>query len=121
MLLPHLYKIISCTQTGEFIFEFIAEINPGDAIFAGHFPGRPILPGVCTIQIVKECIASVTKEEGHFMNIAQCKFMGMVDPDLDNKLIITISLTDDGSGARVVSASINNYNRVVCRIKATLT
>lgn len=121
MLLPHLYKTISKINVEELVYEFIVEINPKDTLFSGHFPGRPILPGVCAIQIVKECICSVLGEELHFMDIAQCKFMGMVDPDIDNILIITVFLKKDSSNGTTVNASINNSNQIVSKIKATLT
>jgi len=121
MLLPHLYKVLSSSKIEEGKYEFIVEINPEDSLFKGHFPGRPILPGVCTILIVKECICSVLGKDLHFMNIAQCKFIGMVDPNIDNKLVITISIKTENSDETVVNASINNSNSVVFKIRATLT
>ena len=29
-------------------------INSGHQIFEGHFPGQPVTPGVCMMQIIKE-------------------------------------------------------------------
>ncbi|MFA5850692.1 MAG: beta-hydroxyacyl-ACP dehydratase [Bacteroidales bacterium] len=100
-------------------YEFVVEINPNDKLFLGHFPGKPVLPGVCTIQIVKECICSVLGRDLHFMNISQCKFMGMVDPQVDNRLTINISYKNDNA-IETVNASVNNSGRVVSKIKATL-
>ncbi len=120
MLLPHLYKILSSTPTGQMEHEFVVEINAEDKIFQGHFPGRPVLPGVCTIQIVKECICSVLERDLHFMNIAQCKFIGMVDPQIDNRLTIDISYKAEGAEQTTVNALISNSGRIVCKIKATL-
>ena len=31
-------------------------LNPSHEIFKGHFPGNPILPGVCVVQILKEIL-----------------------------------------------------------------
>ncbi|OFY41061.1 MAG: hypothetical protein A2X18_11905 [Bacteroidetes bacterium GWF2_40_14] len=101
-------------------YEFIVEINPDDTLFQGHFPGRPVLPGVCTIQIVKECICSVLGKDLHFMNISQCKFIGMVDPQIDNRLTITFSYKNDEEQKTMVNASVSNADRVVSKIKAAL-
>lgn len=121
MLLPHLYKILSSAKIDEKVFEFIVEINPEHNIFKGHFPQRPILPGVCTINIVKECICSVLHKELHFMNITQCKFMGMVDPYTDNKLVVDITINTDNPNEIIVHSSILNSNVNVFKIKAALT
>lgn len=121
MLLPNLYKIQSCSNIEENIYEFVVEINPKDSLFTGHFPQRPILPGVCTIQIVKECISTVLKKELRFMSIYQCKFTGMVDPDIDNKLLIKISINTDNPNETVVNSTITNSNVNVFKIKAALT
>jgi len=121
MLLLSLYKIQSSSKIEERVYEFIVEINPEHHLFKGHFPQRPILPGVCTIQIVKECICSVLDKELHFMNITQCKFMGMIDPNIDNKLLINISINTDNPNEIIVNSSIINSNVNVFKIKAALT
>lgn len=120
MLLPHLYKILSSIAKGQMEHEFVVEINPDDQLFNGHFPGRPVLPGVCTIQIVKECICSVLDRDLHFMSISQCKFMGMVDPYIDNRLTISVCYKIEDARQTTVNASVSNSGRVVSKIKATL-
>jgi len=121
MLLPHLYKIQSSLKIDEKAYEFMVEINPAHPLFKGHFPQRPILPGVCTIQIVKECICSVIDKELHFMSITQCKFMRMVDPNIDNKLIVSITINTDSPTEIIVNSTIINSNVNVFKIKAALT
>jgi 3-hydroxyacyl-[acyl-carrier-protein] dehydratase len=34
----------------------IIRLNPAHEIFKGHFPGNPLLPGVCVVQILKEIL-----------------------------------------------------------------
>lgn len=121
MLLPHLYKILSSSQIDVGCYGFAVEINPGDPLFKGHFPQRPILPGVCTIQIVKECIGSILLKEMNFSNIAQCKFTGMIDPAVDNKLLISVTLKTDDFDKTFVDAVITNSNFTVFKLKGTLT
>ncbi|MCX6330659.1 MAG: hypothetical protein NTZ85_14245 [Bacteroidia bacterium] len=38
------------------------ELKRDHDIFKGHFPGNPILPGVCTIQILKELLSFITPQ-----------------------------------------------------------
>lgn len=121
MLLPYLYKTVSYCTTDNSNYEFVIEINSEDAIFKGHFPFRAILPGVCTIQIIKECICSVFKRELHFMNVDQCKFVGMIDPYLDNILIVKASCKVDIDNNILVNASVFNSNIIVCKLKSSLS
>ena len=121
MLLPHLYNTQSVLNIENGVYEFVVEVNPKDSLFSGHFPQRPILPGVCTIQIVKECISSLLQKELHFMNIIQCKFLGMIDPNIDNKLLINISINCENPDQTVVNSNIFNSNVNVFKLKAVLT
>ena len=31
-------------------------LNPDCEVYKGHFPGNPISPGVCGIQMIRECL-----------------------------------------------------------------
>lgn len=119
MLLPNLYKTLSVSLLDDSKYEFTVEINQEDSLFKGHFPERPVLPGVCTIQIIRECVCSLIKKNLHFMEISQCKFMGMVVPDIDNKLTLQVSFKEE-TGGYIVNANIVNSGRVVFKIKGTL-
>jgi 3-hydroxyacyl-[acyl-carrier-protein] dehydratase len=103
------------------VHEFTVEINGKDPLFEGHFPSRAILPGVCTIQIIKECICSVVPGDLHFMNVEQCKFIGMIDPSIDNILDVKIICKSDNNNNIPINASVFNSNVVVCKLKATLS
>ena len=54
-LLNDLYSIISRTD-GEGRCDFTIELNPQHFIYKAHFPGEPITPGVCIMQIAKELL-----------------------------------------------------------------
>jgi len=51
----NLYKIISKEEVNS-IFNYTVELNPSCVIYEAHFPGEPITPGVCIVQIGKEVI-----------------------------------------------------------------
>jgi 3-hydroxyacyl-[acyl-carrier-protein] dehydratase len=55
-------------------------IHADHPVFSGHFPGQPVLPGVCQLAIVKE-LAERALNRGLVMQHAdQVKFLAMVDP-----------------------------------------
>ena len=38
-------------------FRAVVRLNEQHPVFAGHFPGQPVVPGVFTLQMIKECMA----------------------------------------------------------------
>jgi len=63
------------------------EIRADDWWFAGHFPGRPVMPGVLTIEAIAQAGAvAVLADEANrgklpfFAGIDDCKFKRIVEP-----------------------------------------
>ena len=54
MLLKDFYKIISLNEINKGEINASIELNSNHKIFAGHFPKNPVVPGVISIQIIKE-------------------------------------------------------------------
>jgi 3-hydroxyacyl-[acyl-carrier-protein] dehydratase len=89
MLNNNLYRIISFSNEGGKL-EVGFELNTHHPIFEGHFPGQPVLPGVCMIQIFKELIEKASNKKLFLTDAGSCKFLSMVDPRQSPKLIYTI-------------------------------
>ena len=53
-ILTDFYTLQSCEQTEKGSFTAQILLNKDHDIFKGHFPGNPVTPGVCMMQIVKE-------------------------------------------------------------------
>ncbi len=119
-MLKGLYDIKTLTSNGVNSYSAQVGINSEDPIFSGHFPGQPVLPGVCTLAILKDCICKATAKRLIYCEVAQCKFTGMVDPSLSGILDIEFVL----AGAEeqlTVNASVSEGERVVMKIKAVMT
>jgi len=50
------------------------------ALFAGHFPGEAVLPGVCLIQCVLEALSKVEGNKVSLVSIAKARFSSVVFP-----------------------------------------
>lgn len=61
---------------------------------------QPVLPGVCLLQIVRECLERGTGRRHRFTAIRECKFLGMIVPQADTLLDIDIRLADDSTAAK---------------------
>lgn len=98
---------------------FLVTVDKSHRIFAGHFPGTPVLPGVCTLQIIKDCLFSLTGESLVFSDISQCKFTGMVDPRIDEKLSVNISKQKISDSLLLINAtvSVTDTGRIILKLK----
>ncbi|OJV19456.1 MAG: hypothetical protein BGO30_06150 [Bacteroidetes bacterium 41-46] len=98
---------------------FKISLNPESEIFKGHFPGTPVLPGVCTMEIVKDCTESLLKREIIFTRIPQCKFTGMVDPNLDRILEVKITAKNSDDGSITINAVVfaHDSGRAILKFK----
>lgn len=55
MLIDDFFTLKSIEYTNDIIHAQIC-LNENHRIFEGHFPGKPVVPGVCLIQSIKEII-----------------------------------------------------------------
>jgi 3-hydroxyacyl-[acyl-carrier-protein] dehydratase len=63
------------------------EVRAGDWWFAGHFPGRPVMPGVLIVEAMAQtgAVAVLVEERNRgkiafFAGIDECKFKRVVEP-----------------------------------------
>lgn len=88
-------------------------VAPDHRIFEGHFPGQPIVPGVCTINLIRELLEYSYGHALLFKSISQCKFTGMILPEVG-----PIEVIIKKKGANSVYAEVKQVNLVVFKMKA---
>ena len=110
-----LFSDIDNYLSAEDRFTFRVRLDAAHPIYAGHFPGNPVLPGVCT------CLERGTGRRHRFTAIRECKFLGMIVPQADTLLDIDIRLADDGTAAKKVTCVVTNNEKTVLKLKATAT
>jgi len=100
-ILPHRYPFL--------LVDRVVELDPGkravgikmvtanEPQFVGHFPGRPIMPGVLMVEALAQtaAVAVMTLDEyrgklGLFAGIDECRFRRMVVPGDTMRLEITV-------------------------------
>ncbi len=92
------------------------ELNENHTIFEGHFPGAPIVPGVCQIQIVNELASEVLKQKLTLQQARNIKFTHVIDPTKDGVLDIDLQI-ENKEEAFSVSALIFSGDSVFLKFK----
>ena len=72
---------------------FRVTLLPGYGVYAGHFPGNPVSPGVCNIQMIKECAELLIGKPLFLGYIDQCKFSAVITPQATPHLQVRMQLT----------------------------
>lgn len=94
MLIEGLYKVDELSHSDANITAKIT-LNANHDIFKGHFPGNPIMPGVCMMQIIKELTEEVLDKELLLQTSTNIKFMAKINPETDPNLVLNISYTEE--------------------------
>ena len=67
-------------------------INKDHEIFSGHFPGNPVTPGVCMMQIIKELTEEIVGEKLFMQSSSNIKFMAIINPEVNPDLELTLDI-----------------------------
>ncbi|WP_437919191.1 hypothetical protein [Sphingobacterium sp. LRF_L2] len=76
-------------------------LNPAHKIFSGHFPGNPVTPGVCMMQIIKEITESITQKSLFLTKSSNVKFMALINPLINPILQLVLDLSTDSELIKV--------------------
>ncbi len=104
---------IEPTSTGYRIEVLLAAEHP---IYAGHFPAQAVVPGVCTLTIIRECLTAATGTATSFGRIKECKFIAALLPCEGLRLVIVAELNSDGG----LRCTAEREGQCVLKLKATL-
>ena len=86
MLQGILYETIAVDTAGATV-----RLLPESPVYRGHFPGYPITPGVCLVEIALELIAEMAGQAGHdgkvrLVGAKNIKFTSPIIPDEGTEL-----------------------------------
>jgi 3-hydroxyacyl-[acyl-carrier-protein] dehydratase len=106
MLLNRLYSIKSLLNEENNTILAEIRINKADKIFAGHFPDKPVMPGVCLINMITDVI-SVSKNAKYSLKSAEfVKFIQVVLPEKNSDLFLRLVKNETGT---IVNAEGNVF------------
>ena len=87
-------------------------LNPDHLIYKAHFPGQPVTPGVCILQMLQELLSVKYDKQLFIKNIKNAKFISMMSPVTDSRVsVVFSSVTQEEGGLKaqgVVTRSDNS-------------
>ena len=119
MLLEDFYSVVNSSAVDGH-YQTSLMINKEHDIFRGHFPQRPVTPGVILMQLFKE---EAERQTGHKLQLQKgnnVKFMAVVDPNKDSSLLLESEITKDNSEVKLKGIAKSNGS-IVLKINAIYT
>jgi 3-hydroxyacyl-[acyl-carrier-protein] dehydratase len=104
-------------DTGGNRFIVQIELNASHAIFDGHFPGNPVLPGACTVQIIKELLEHQLKRNLLLRKAGTIKYLSFINPEMNRNISIDLQTKEGEEGIWICSASVFHEATVFCSFK----
>lgn len=74
-----LYTVTGMERSGDTV-TFRLRLNASHVIYGAHFPGRPITPGVCQLQMVTDCLGCLLQKKVYADKVKNIKYLTLVSP-----------------------------------------
>ena len=120
MLLNDFFFIVSASKENE-LHSLQLELNAGHKIFDGHFPGKPVVPGVCLLQIVKESLENIIEKKTNLLKADEIKFLSIINPVENKSATLELKIQPGASGIHVVNAVVKNSLATCFKFKGSFT
>ena len=104
-------------QTAGFDIKADLVINAAHKIFEGHFPGHPVVPGVCMMQMVKEIMEHVFKKKTNLVSAVDIKFLAIINPEENTNIQAALKYKMEENGNMTVWASLFKDDRIYFKFK----
>ena len=94
-------------------------LNPRHKVYEGHFPGNPITPGVCTLQMIKEIAMDLYQVNLQLLHLSSAKFIAFIDPRENPSLEVDIQIKDSTEFNLKVAGTIRNGDQCFVKLLGT--
>lgn len=90
------------------------ELRADHPVYEGHFPGQPVVPGVCTMRVVRELTARAVGCDIWFDTIREAKFVSALIPCEGLRIVVEATLCE-----QTLRAVVRRGDEAVLKLRAT--
>lgn len=83
---------------------FHIELLPDCPIYRGHFPGKPVCPGVCHIEVIRECAERLMGKERRIRMVKRCRLTAVASPTVCPQQIVAVQVASADNGFQVTGS-----------------
>lgn len=121
ILRDSLYTIRQRTTDGKAV-RFDIVLNAEHTIFRAHFPGEPVTPGVCILQMAKELLEEELHGCYEIQSVKNVKFLAVISPVETPMVTFTIGKMAHDESDQTVKAqlTVEGDGKPMAKISFTL-
>ena len=126
MLLNDFYRIIEEKKSEEAIADgtlkhlfYKLELNGSHPVFEGHFPGNPVVPGVCQIELIRELVGRESGVDFKLSDADNIKFLAMISPRQNTEVSMNLDVKEMARQTANVNGSIFNEEVIFLKFRGT--
>ncbi len=119
MLIEGLYSIKTFEQEDATVTATV-KLHKEHAVFNGHFPGNPVMPGVCMIQMIKELTEKALDKELFLSVASNIKFMAIINPEKNDTIRLALTITETPDTFKVKN-TVHFEDTLALKLSATFT
>jgi 3-hydroxyacyl-[acyl-carrier-protein] dehydratase len=86
------------------------------AVFEGHFPGLPVLPGVVMLAMVKRLLEMELKKRLLLNAISAVKYLAVINPEMHPEVILEIKYLEPEAGVFQMDAQLSHGDLVFFKL-----
>ena len=110
MLLKDFYTLVEMDSSDKENVKAVVDLNKDHEVYKGHFPGNPVVPGVCLTQLIKEVMENIEAKELMLVYADNIKFMSIVNPEVNSRLQIDLKVKYDEEQNLIKVNSVTHFN-----------
>lgn len=95
MILKDFYTVLNTKNTGD-LYLTTLKVSKDHKIYKGHFPNRPVTPGVVLMQLFKEEAERILDRKLQLVRAENVKFIAVFDPNVSEELQLECQLEENG-------------------------
>lgn len=86
------YRLLHTTPTADGAV-FRVALLPDCEVYRGHFPDRPVCPGVCNIELIRQCAERLVGQRLRIHTVSLCRFTAVASPSRAPEVDVRIGVT----------------------------
>ncbi|MBP5241827.1 MAG: hypothetical protein J6Z26_08005 [Bacteroidales bacterium] len=118
MIDGNFYTIVARHESDPLHIRCDVEFNVDHEIFKAHFPGNPIVPGVCSLEIIRQMATALLGGVIRIPSVKNMKFINVMTPAKGKLFTFDIQLVAQSDSQYSAKATISDADAIV--VKASL-
>lgn len=121
LLKDKFFTVLGEEKTSDLSCKYSVRLLEDCECYKGHFPGNPVSPGVCNIEMIRECAELLTAKDLKIDSIKVCRLTEIASPQKCPLVIVSVALApNEDATVYTVTADISDAETSYMTLKATL-